>query len=82
MTSQSPKKVSIQIELYEAPEEKIEKSKDGVRFLGKTELHCHFSPFPYLRASDMGKIEANFSGEILTSSVVLDHLVITDIVSK
>ena len=30
-------------------------------------------PFPYARASNLEKIDANFSWEIVTSSVVLDH---------
>ena len=32
-----------------------------------------FSPFPYFTASNLGKIYANFSGEIVTSSAVSDH---------
>ena len=82
VTSQSPKNVSIQIVLHgsETPEEKIEENKDGVRFLGmlpfrKTQLHFPFSPFLYFRASDLRKIDANFSGEIVTSSAVLNHWV-------
>ena len=32
-----------------------------------------FSPLPHSGASNLGKIYANFSGEIVTSSSVLDH---------
>ena len=45
----------------------------NVTFLKKTQLHFPCPPFPYFRASNLGKIDANFSGEILTSSAVLDH---------
>ena len=40
-------------------------------------LKVHFlcSPFPYSKASNLGKIYASFSGEIVTSSSVLDHRV-------
>ena len=53
-------------------------SKDGVQVLGllpfwKTQLHFPFPPFPYFRASNLGKININFSGEVVTSSAVLYH---------
>ena len=32
-----------------------------------------FSPLPYSRASNLGKVYANFSGEIVASSSALDH---------
>ena len=39
----------------------------------KTQLHFPVLPFPYFRASNLGKIDANFFWEIVTSSAVLDH---------
>ena len=39
----------------------------------KTQLYFPFPPFLYFRASNLGKIDANFSWEIVTSSAVLDH---------
>ena len=44
----------------------------GVSFLKNTSSFS-FSPLPYSGASDLGKIYANFSGEIVTSSSVLIH---------
>ena len=41
----------------------------------KTQVHFRFSPRPYSGASNLGKIYANFSGEIVTSSSILDHRV-------
>ena len=35
-----------------------------------------FPPFPYFIASNLGRIDANFSVEILTPSAVLDHRVV------
>ena len=43
------------------------------------QLHFPFPPFPYSRASNLGKIDANFPWESVTSSAVLDHLVINGI---
>ena len=39
----------------------------------KAQLYFPFPPFPYFRASYLGKIDANFSWETVTSSGVLDH---------
>ena len=46
----------------------------NVTFLKNTTAFS-FPPFPYFRVSNLGKINANFSGEIVTSSTVLDHRV-------
>ena len=66
VTSHSPEKVSIEID------------KGGVWFLGmlpfwKTQHHFPFPCFLYFRASNLGKIDANFTWEIVTSFEVLDH---------
>ena len=45
-----------------------------VSFLKNTSSFS-FSPLPYSGASNLGKINANFSGEIVTSWSVLDHRV-------
>ena len=71
MTSQFSQKVSIQI-ASEAPEEKVRGNnidfafKEG-QLLKKTQVHFLSSPLPYSGASNLGKILANFSGEIVTS---------------
>ena len=39
----------------------------------KARVHFLFSPFPYSGALNLGKIYANLSREIVTSSSVLDH---------
>ena len=63
----------------EALEEKTEGNKDGVWFLGillfESTTSFSFPPFPYCRASNLRKIDGNFSWEIVTSSAVLDHWV-------
>ena len=74
---------SIQIfAASEAPEEKIDGNKDGVQFLGmlpfwKTQLHFPFPPFPYLRASNLRKIDGNFSSlencDVISSFGSLGH---------
>ena len=55
-----------------APEEKAEVIKDGVWFLGmlpyrELQLHLLFPPFPYFKVSNLGKSDANFSGENVIS---------------
>ena len=45
-----------------------------VSFLKNTSSFS-FSPFHYSRTSNLGKIYANFSGEVVTSLSVLDHRV-------
>ena len=44
----------------------------NVTFLKNT-ASFSFSPFSYFKASNLGKIDANLSWEIVTSSAVLDH---------
>ena len=44
----------------------------NVTFLKNT-TSFSFSPFLYFRASNLGKIDGNFSWEIVKSSAVLDH---------
>ena len=82
VTSQSPKKVrQPNCAASEAPEEKIERNKHGVWLLGmlpSPQFHFSFPSFSYFRTSNLGKINANVLGEILTSSAVLDHRDIHD----
>ena len=77
VTSQFPQKVSIQITLHQKLQKESKREKlillfKRVSFL-KRQAHFLFSLLPYSRASNLGKIYANFSGEIVTSSSVLDH---------
>ena len=77
VTSQSPEKVSIQIALHQRVhnrETKMEFVLRNVTFLKNTTfIFLPLPPFPYFRASNVGKIHANFSWEIVTSQAVLDH---------
>ena len=78
VTSQSPRKAGIQIVLLRGcrrenrGKERWSSVSRNVTFLKKT-TSLSFSPFPLFRTSNLGKIDANFSGEIVTSSAVLNH---------
>ena len=78
VTSQFPRKVSIQITLHQRLQKKSKRKQwlilllKRVSFLKNT-TSFSFCPLPYSRASNLSKIFANFSREIVTSSSVLDH---------
>ena len=78
VTSQSLMKISIQIVLHQRLQKrKWRETKMDFGFLEcyllKNPTSFSLSLFLYFRASNLGKIDANFSGGIVTSSAVLDH---------
>ena len=76
----SPERQHPNYSASEAPEEKAKGNNNWFCFLRgsafwKTPVHFLLSPVPYFGASNLGKIYANFSGEIVTSLSILDHWV-------
>ena len=79
-TSQFPQKVSIQIICIRCSRRESKRKQrlilpfKKVSFLKNTSSFSFFSS-PLFCGLDLGKIYANFSGEIVTSSSVVDHRV-------
>ena len=79
MTSQFPQKVSIQITLHQWLQKESKKKQrlillyKRVSFQDKNTSSFTFFSSPFIFGLESGKIYANFSGEIVTSSSVLGH---------